>query len=184
MGILKNSLKIFVLLFLLVVLFRGFLYRNSVVYHQIKSRDALIIKDDNLIEFINTCDIDTASIDEIIESALDITSEKLSFTDGNCDVNPNELFYSTKSNCIGYAGFYASTFNYLLKKYHLDTDWKATPVVGKLEFFGFDIHKLFSSPFFKDHDFVVIENKILGIKYAVDPTIHDYLSVDYISLKK
>ncbi|MBK6835259.1 MAG: hypothetical protein IPG89_13700 [Bacteroidetes bacterium] len=172
------------MLLLLVVLFRGFLFRNSVVYHQIKSRDALIIKDDKLIEFVNTSDIDTACIEEIIESALDITSEKLSFTDGTCDVNPDKLFYSSKSNCIGYAGFYASICNYLLKKYHLDKEWKATSVVGKLNLFGYDIHKLFSSPFFKDHDFVVIENKISRIKYAVDPTIHDYLGVEYITVKK
>lgn len=184
MSVLKKVLKLFILLLLLVVLFRGFLFRNSIVYHQIKSRNALIIKDDKLIEFINTSDIDTASVDEIIECALDITSEKLRFTDGNCDLNPNKLFYSTKSNCIGYAAFYASTCNYLLEKHHLNSEWKATPIIGKLEFFGYDIHELFTSPFFKDHDFVIIENEISGIKYAVDPTIHDYLGIDYIGLKK
>jgi len=184
MGVLKKVFKLFLLLLLLVVLFRGFLFRISVVYNRIERRENLIIKDDKLIEFINATDIDTSSIDEIIETSLDITSEKLSFTDARCEVNPDKLFYSSKSNCIGYASFYASTCNYLLKKYHLENDWKATPVVGKLSLFGCDIHKLFSSPFFKNHDFVIIENRISGIKYAVDPTIHDYLGIEYITLKK
>ncbi|GGG62573.1 hypothetical protein GCM10011378_43400 [Hymenobacter glacieicola] len=46
------------------------------------------------------------------------------------------------------------------------------------------MHKYFNSAFFKDHDFVTIENKRTGKVYAVDPTIDDYLSVDFITYKK
>ena len=97
------------------------------------------------------------------------------------DVDPNKLITSRKAHCIGYASFFATTCNYLLKKYNLSDQWTAKPKVGQLYFIGQNIHKYFNSPFFKDHDFVTIENKKTDQIFAVDPTVYDYLLIDFIN---
>jgi hypothetical protein len=83
---------------------------------------------------------------------------------------------------VGYAAFFATTCNYLLKKYHLDATWTAQPQAGKMYLLGENIHPYFHSPFFRDHDFVVIKNKVTGEILAVDPTIHDYLFINKVAL--
>jgi len=56
--------------------------------------------------------------------------------------------------------------------------------VEQLYFLGTNIHKYFNSSFFKDHDFVTIENKTTGEIFAVDPTVNDYLRIDFITYSK
>ena len=36
------------------------------------------------------------------------------------------------------------------------------------------------STFFKDHDFVTIENKVTGEVFAVDPTLYDYSGIKLV----
>ena len=38
--------------------------------------------------------------------------------------------------------------------------------------------------FFKDHDFVTIENKETGEIFAVDPSVNDYLFIDFVTFNK
>jgi hypothetical protein len=136
-----------------------------------------------LIEYINSKVVNQPkpSINKIIKTGLSITSSQLKFTSGKCDVDPNKLFHSKATNCVGYATFFASTCNYLLKKYSLSDSWVATINVGKIYFIRTDVHRYFNDSFFKEHDFVTIENKRTGELYAVDPTVNDYFYIDYIS---
>ena len=62
--------------------------------------------------------------------------------------------------------------------------WNAKPQIGQLYFLGTNIHKYFNSSFFEDHDFVTIENKSTGEILAVDPTVNDYLNIDFITYSK
>jgi hypothetical protein len=71
-----------------------------------------------------------------------------------------------------------------LKRYNLADRWTAKPQIGQLYFLGTNIHKYFNSAFFKDHDFVTIENKKTGEILAVDPTVNDYLHIDFITYSK
>jgi methionyl-tRNA synthetase len=88
--------------------------------------------------------------------------------------------YTQTANCIGYAAFCATTCNELFQKNSLSGVWIARPQIGQLHLFGTNIHPYFHSAFFKDHDFVVIENKQSGMVYAVDPTVHDYLGIEFV----
>jgi hypothetical protein len=121
------------------------------------------------------------NIEKIIQTSLAITSKNLNFSAGKNDNDPNNLIISKKAHCVGYASFFATTCNYLLQKNKLSNSWTAKPHLGQIYFLGINVHHFFQSPFFKDHDFVIIENKKTGDIYAVDPTISDYLSIDFIT---
>lgn len=87
------------------------------------------------------------------------------------------------THCVGYASFFATACNFNLKKHHLDGSWVGYPDIGNLYFLGANVHPYFKSPFFKDHDFAIVENKQTGEKIAVDPTVADYLWIDFVTLK-
>ncbi len=61
--------------------------------------------------------------------------------------------------------------------------WVARSQIGQLYFLGTYVHPYFHSPFSKDHDFVIIENKTTGEIFAVDPTVSDYLFIVFITYK-
>ena len=167
------------------VIFRGTLYRNIVAYKPIGQRMNYEITNDKLTQYIQeNCPIkDSADINEIIKASLSLTSKALNFTFSKNDHNPNKLLNSQIANCIGYATFFSTVCNYQLKKYNLSEEWIAQPEIGQLYVFGTNIHRYFNSPFFKDHDFVIIKNKKTKETYAVDPSIYDYLYIKFVTLK-
>jgi hypothetical protein len=124
------------------------------------------------------------NVEQIIEQSLSISSNVLHFTVEKHSSNPNVLINTKTANCVGYACFFAATCNYLLSKYELNDTWTAKPQIGQLNLFGKNIHHFFRSAFFKDHDFVTIENKRNGKLFAVDPTLNDYLLIDLVTYKK
>jgi hypothetical protein len=185
----KTIKRIFITILILTavgLLFRGWFYRHLVTYKSVGFRKNYLATDQNLIEYIDSS-IDEQTdtdIEEIIRLGLSITSSQLNFTANKNDIDPNKLINSKTAHCVGYASFFATTCNYLLKKYNLADKWIAKPQIGQLYFLGTNIHKYFKSSFFKDHDFVKIENKETGEIIAVDPTINDYLFIDFITYTK
>jgi hypothetical protein len=162
---------------------REWLYRQLVTYKSVGLRNSFSAREAKLVEYINE-NIDEKKIldeNDIVELGLRITSKKLNFTADKNDIDPNRLVTSKTAHCVGYASFFATTCNYLFVKYGLDDIWTAKSHVGHLYILGINIHKYFDSKFFKDHDFVTIENKKTGEKYAVDPTVNDYLRIDFIT---
>jgi len=125
-----------------------------------------------------------AGIKEIIKLCHKITSDHLEFTTAPCSSDPKKLFYTQKANCIGYAAFFTTCCNYLLSKSGLAGSWVAIHRVGKLYFFGLNLHQFFKSAFFRDHDFVTIENRTTGEVIAVDPVLADYLQIPFIMSAK
>jgi hypothetical protein len=139
-----------------------------------------------LIDYINArADKQTnPDIEQIIKLALSITSKQLNFTAGKNHNDPNRLIHTKTAHCVGYAAFFATTCNHLLNRYKLNNIWTAKPWVGQLYIFDNNIHRYFNSPFFKDHNFVTITNTTTGKLYAVDPTVNDYLYIDFIMCKQ
>jgi len=66
----------------------------------------------------------------------------------------------------------------------LDNEWKATAHIGKLDLFGENIHSYIKSPFFKNHDFVIIMNITTQEKIIIDPSLYDYLMIEKVTLKE
>lgn len=182
MRFIKKFLLFVLLLCVVSFLFRGWIYSHLISYKSVGKRVEYSLKSDVLKHKIERQKADP-NITNVIEKSLALTSNTLSFSFSKCTNDPNKLVETSQANCIGYANFFALTCNQLLKEKGLDKTWKAKAQIGHLKFLGHDIHQYFSSPFFKDHDFVIIENLETQGRLAVDPTISDYLKIDYVTLK-
>jgi hypothetical protein len=183
MKIIKRIFLTILILTSFGLLLRGWLYRNLVTYKSVGLRTHYLATDEKLTGYIDSI-IDKQAdpdIEQLIKLGLSITSRRLNFTANNNDIDPNKLIYSKSAHCVGYAAFFATTCNYIFQKYNLPDSWIAKPQIGQLYFLGTNIHKYFKSSFFKDHDFVTIENRITGEIYAVDPVISDYLFIYFIT---
>ena len=186
MKFIKKSLIVILILTTVAILFRGMFYRHIVTYKSVGFRSNFSAKDKKLTDYIeSSIDIkDNTDINQIIKLGLSITSNQLNFTANKNDIDPNKLITSKTAHCVGYASFFITTCKYLLKKYHLEDKWILQHQIGQLYFLGTNVHKYFNSSFLKDHDFVTIENKKTGEIIAVDPTVNDYLFIDYITYVK
>ena len=192
MKFIKRALLIILIISTVGLLFRGWFYRHLVTYKSDGIRTNYLATNIKLTDYIdaNTDNQTDPDIKQIIKLGLSITSRKLNFTaNKKNDTDPNKLIISKTAHCVGYASFFATTCNYLLEKYNLSDTWTAKPQVGQLDFLGTNIHdyltKFFKdTDFIKDHDFVTIENKKTGEILAVDPTVNDYLRIDFITYNK
>jgi hypothetical protein len=179
-----------ILFTVVLVIITGFVFREplflkTVTYKSIGTRSGYKITNAELIQYIdkNGTTEKNPDIRNIIKTSLDLTSGLLHFTFSKNERDPNKLITARAANCIGYSLSFASICNYLLKKYGMAQEWTAKPQIGQLYCLGVNIHPYFDSPFFKDHDFVIIENKTTKESFAVDPTVNDYLRIDFVSGK-
>jgi hypothetical protein len=186
MKFIKQTLLTILMLITAGLLFRGWCYRHLVTYKSVGLRTNYSATEKELIDYIET-NINkqsTHDIKEVIKLGLSITSAHLNYTISKNDIDPNKLVYSKTAHCVGYSSFFATICNYLLKKYNLSNEWIAKPQIGQIYFLGTNIHQYCKSSFYKDHDFVTMENKKTGEIIAIDPTIHDYLRIDFITYRK
>ncbi|MFC7347940.1 hypothetical protein ACFQO9_14530 [Chryseobacterium zhengzhouense] len=166
----------FLVVVLLIILGRSFLFNFFFSYKIIDERKILKLKQKGSNK-------NSKIVGDIIHDELNETSSILSFTFNKCDSDPNKFLESKKANCIGYSAFLASSINNKLQAQMLDGEWGAKHKVGEIYFLGYNIHPLFKSEFFKDHDFVVIENRKTNEIIAVDPALYDYFRINKIRLK-
>ena len=165
--------------------FRGCFYRHLIRYESLGIRRDYSATEADLTNYYDVRINKKTNLDigQIVKLSLSITSDKLTFTADHNDNDPNKLINTKTAHCVGYASFFSTTCNYLLKKYNLDDTWTAKPQIGQLYLLGTNIHQYFNSPFLKDHDFVAIENKQTGQILAVDPTVNDYFYIDFITYR-
>jgi hypothetical protein len=186
MKLIKRTLLFFLFITIVVLSFRGWFYRHLIIYKSIGIRENYKATEERLIDYIEISvdEIKNPKIEEIVNVGLEITSKHLNFSFSKNDSDPNKLIITKKAHCVGYASFFATTCNHLLKKYNFNESWVAKPQIGQLYFMGTNIHKYFNSPFLKDHDFVILENKETKEIIAVDPTIYDYFFINLVTYSK
>ena len=186
MKMLKRIVFAILLLLAAAVLFRGPLYRFVVTYRSIGQRADYAATNGVLLwhMYDHAAQKDSPDVREIIKSSLATTSKLLTFSFSGSDNDPNLLIETLHANCIGYAAMFSAICNYRLKRHGLDDRWVATHEIGQLYLFGLNVHRWFSSPFFKDHDFVIVGNRATGESYAVDPSLNDYLRIDFVKAEK
>ena len=171
---------------LLIVVFRGVLYRQMVSYQIVVPRKQYKITDAALTKHIEGSvqqDL-PQDVEAIVRQSSDITAASLRFAYGNAESDPNRLVSTQQANCIGYAAFMAAVFNYLSKKSEVGRTWIAQPVVAKIYFLGINVHPYFDRPFFRDHDIVQITNTLTGEAYYCDPSLYDYCGINEVTRKK
>jgi hypothetical protein len=181
----KRLCIVVLVLAVFVFLFSGMLYRSAFSYDAVNSRDTCVSYGNEIKDYVdskvNYESINT--IDEIIDESLSITSEKLNFIFDKASNSPDIIMDTEATNCIGYSCFYTIVCNYLLNKNKLSGSWVAKPYVATIHFFNINIHNYFESPFFKDHDIVIIENVKENKRIAVDPSLNDYFWINKITIK-
>lgn len=181
---LKKTFKYLGIFLLVLVLFRGFLYRTCVTYTKIESRSHVVLTDTALIKSIDKeIEGEKLQLSDIAELSNQLTRKKLSFTFTKISNDPNKVCELGKANCIGYSALFNSIGNYVVKKKGLSNRYELTHHVGTLNVFGFDVHSVFNNPFFKDHDFNEIRDKVSGEVLYVDPSMSDYLWIDSVHMK-
>lgn len=176
----KKLLKYSFLALLVLFLIRGWLFRHLVVYHAKNERPAFSLTNKNLLQNIENQEVDT-SIQSIVRRSFTFTTDHLRFTFDKCDTDPNLLFASQKTNCIGYAAFFKTTCDALLRKEKLENRVRVKHLRGKLTLLGFDLHRLTSNPFFRDHDYNMVEDLKTGEKIYLDASLQDVLGIGYVS---
>lgn len=178
----KKIIRNIGIIIILLILFRGFLYRVFVNYSKVSSRNKITLTDKNLITELDAqLGGKILSIKEIISLSNKMTSKKLSFTFQKVPSNPNKISELQTANCIGYSSMFNSIGNYLITKQHQNDTYEFNHFVGEIDVLGFNIHNLFNSPFFKDHDFNEIKNSQTGEKIFVDPSLRDYIRIEHVT---
>lgn len=170
------------LLLIATVVFRSWLYNHMVSYKSIAARNAYSLTDKSLISELEKEIPGSPTPEQLIEQALAFTANQLTYSTHQQSANPNKLYYSHNAHCVGYAAYYAACCNHLFVK-HNYKDWRAAPVAGQLYLLGVNVHPYFHSPFFKDHDFVLLTNTKTGQTIAVDPSLYDYTFIKKVSIK-
>lgn len=166
----KRRYRILILL-ILVVLFRGALFRLTVSYRIIEERKTNSNCSSLSSYFQN---IDT---NKTLLSCQKRTAQLLSFSAKNSSKDPTKIAQNGFANCIGYAKVFAAMVNCVEGQ-----RFKAKPVKAKLYFLGFDVHKLFNSPFFSNHDIVIVTDAKTGTTLAFDPSLYDYTGISYVNI--
>ncbi len=172
----KKALKITAIGLLLLFLFRSVLYRYTINYTPIKEIKAIPLIDKKVIAAIEV-EIGNEQLDlqKITNISTKITNQYLKFTFQRASNNPNKIVLTGKANCVGYAALYSAVANYLINKAESQNRFQSKHLVGKLDFLGIDLNALFTSPFYKNHDYNLIEDKKTGVVLLIDPSLDDYL---------
>lgn len=181
----RKFLATILAVFLFSYLFRGPIYRSVVKYRVTDERTALSFNGEarslclaNLRESTLPMDMEGA-----VDFALDLTAGKLSYAFRGTSNDPSILLLSNdRAHCVGYAALFSAACNVALDRSGLQRTVRCEQKVAKLEVFGEDIHALFDSPFFKDHDICLVTDLRSGAIIAVDPTLNDFLGVDRVAL--
>ncbi|MBR9922545.1 MAG: hypothetical protein GYB31_17040 [Bacteroidetes bacterium] len=134
-----------------------------------------------MIQHINAEELpDDISFHEIASISNSLTSELLAFSKSNASYNIVGMMNTRKANCVGYARMFNAIANYLIRENDLGDQIIAQHKIGKLSLWGIDLHSIINRPFFQDHDYNEIKDLHTGESLFVDPSLSDYLGIDFV----
>jgi hypothetical protein len=173
-------MRVFWRLFLLLLLGAVFLWLTrawtfrSVVHYR-------IVGERGEVRPIPVSTFGSMDLDLAIDAALDTTAVRLHFSTGAVSNDPRKLGQGSPANCIGYAALCASLLKGQLETAGLGDRYMVEAVIGKLYMGDQDLHALFTSPFWKDHDVVRIRETASGMELLLDPTLYDAVGIGRVS---
>ncbi len=173
---------IFLIIIFAVVFCKAYLFRIFFSYDIIKERTVLDIANEKLKNRLKETGSNT-SVEDLIQNSLKETASTLSFSFDKSDNETDKLVETKKANCIGYSAFLASVIQFRLKQNGMENDWKVHHNVGEIYLMNENINRHFNSGFFKDHDFVTVENVKTKETIGIDATVYDYFRIERIKLK-
>jgi hypothetical protein len=178
-----KKLSFTILIFSTIFIYRHELFNLLFIYQEFKEipEQKLInsnIKDDIANTLRNRVWFDIAELNGIL---LKYTDKRLTFGSKQTSNNINNFRTGSKAHCVGYAAFHNAILNYTLDSLGVE-DLRITHVRGEIKLLGFNLNKLSKSKFFKDHDFVKIENIENGEYYYCDPSLYEFSKIHKIGL--
>jgi len=126
------------------------------------------------------CKKELLNLESIHEIAMDLTTESLTFSFKTSSSHPDRAFISGEANCVGYAALYSAIVNYILVKKRLNSRFMVSHLRGKIRFFSFDIHQMFTSDYFRDHDYNRLVDLTKKTSISSDASLADYSLIKYI----
>jgi hypothetical protein len=160
--------------------------KSTFSYSILKERSSSTISNDSLKKELRNWirQNPETSIEDLTDHILEMTADQLNFSFGKCSSDPDKLVTERKANCIGYSSF----FNSLMEQAFAELKWtkryNCKHYVGKIWMGKQNINALFKNPFFKDHDFNIINDLQDNSQIAVDPSLYEYLGVQRVSVRK
>jgi len=172
---LKRFVRYFLIIVISVILFKGLLYNLLFSYHSVGTRNYTpFTPPPGKVPFAKNAS-------HACKITREYVNQNLQFSSQSKSQNPNDLLNTHEANCIGYTALFTAYYNWLADANNLNS--KAKHHIGKIHLFKFNLHQLFNTPFFEDHDFVIISDSVTKSQKAIDPTISDYLDIDYVSTR-
>lgn len=185
-GVLLTLLTLsFVIIPLLFFVSKNFLYTSLVTYENPVNRghSGYGLYDKELLADISewASENEDASIQKIHKKAVKLTAEKLSFK-LSASSSMSSMYKSEKANCVGYSKFYCSAFNSITKELGLRDKYSCSHMVAEIHLVDYNLHDLFTSRSFKNHDFNVIKDSKGQVLLATDPSLYDYSYISAASI--
>ena len=173
----------------LLVLFTLLLYRTQIfnVLIEYVPEQQVVVQELNNSYWKNEVDKiisihSFVGIAELNDRIVEIIASKLKFGKNQISADPNEFRDGSEAHCVGYSALNASLLTYACKKLNSEI-YKVSHVRGKIKFLGIEITSKIHGNFYKDHDFVKIENKSIDKHYFSDATIYELFKISRIKLK-
>lgn len=136
----------------------------------------------------------TAKVDKIIASnaydgmpelndlIVKLIASKLQFGKNQEVKSPNNFRQGSIAHCVGYSALHASLLTYAINKID-SSSYKISHIRGKIKFLGYSLTSNQNGSFYKDHDFVKIENISINKHYYSDAALYEYFKISRINLK-
>ena len=145
-------------------------------YRPIAARELIPIQDEAFLASIAEAAQDKPlDLPRLRDLAFSLTTRQLAFTFAPASAHPDTVLATGRANCVGYAALFNATAHELIRQRGMESKLEVIHLVGKLYLFGVDLHQLFRTPFFADHDYILLRDTRTGETTATDPSIGDYL---------
>lgn len=177
--LMNKTLRIILIVFCALFLFRGSVFRTVVCYEKVGEREIVLLSD----RVFEDIDLDVVIAGDLPNAVMDFVCDELEFS----SVASNEIsavINSNKANCIGYSALYCALGEKCRKNSSEFSGFLFKHKIAHMHVFGINIHPYFSSPFFKDHDFVEVIDRRSGLSKCYDPSLADYLWIKEVTCKE
>lgn len=127
-------------------------------------------------------DNDVHDINQANKVILALLSKHLQFGKISSALKPNDFVSGSITHCVGYSSLHATLLNYTIDKLKL-SDCRVSHIRGQIFLLDFALTRPSNASFFRDHDFILIENTKRDQSYYSDASLYEFVKVDQIKSK-
>ncbi|WP_020571306.1 hypothetical protein [Neolewinella persica] len=167
---------------LLLILFRGQLFRLCAHYEPVGERTILVVNNQDLQREIAkwAAENSAASVEKRIAYSRKLTAKTASFIMRSASGQPDDVYVTGQANCVGYARLFAGILEEVNKAMGEERSISQAILVGELSLFGQSLHQLTNDPFWQDHDYNQVTDLKTGEVYFLDVTLYDYFGIRWV----